>query len=131
MKSQTFEQAEKNYNEKKEELIETMHSEFKGDIDYQGEWDQVAVWFNGFSLCYQNSDMNGAGKGEPHYNNDGANSGLDELKDILKIDDRFNSLIAENEHWENEYLDQLIHDFCNDYAKKHGIADYFNCNKEE
>ena len=129
MKSLTFEEAEKYYNEKKGVLLVELHNRFPGEIDYQAEYDQVAVWFEGFSLCYQNSDMNGAGKGEPHWNNDGANDGLDMLFEILKNDDRFNALIAENEYWSNEYLNQLINDFCDDFAEKHNISDYFECNR--
>ena len=131
MKSLTFEEAEKYYNEKKGVLLVELHNRFPGEIDYQAEYDQVAVWFEGFSLCYQNSDMNGDGEGAPHYDNDGANCGLDELFNILKNDDRFNPLIANEEYWENEYLEELIHDFCKDFAEKHKIADYFACNKEE
>ena len=130
MQSKTFEQAKKFYKDNKEKLIEILHKEFPGQIDYQSEDDQVAIWFNGFSLCYQNSDMNGEGKGAPHYDNDGANCGLDELFDILENDDRFSPLIASEEYWKNEYLEMLIHDFCKDFAKKHKIADYFKCNKD-
>lgn len=131
MKSKTFEQAEKFYNENKEILIATLVEEYPGEIDYQPDCDQVVVWFKSFSLCYQNSDMNGGGKGEPHWNNDGANSGLDELKEILRTDDRFNALVAENEYWENEYLNNFINDFCEYFAEKNKIADYFECNDEE
>jgi len=130
MKSKTFEQAKAYYEEKGGELLQVLHDEYPGNIDHQIDenYDQVAVWFNGFSLCYQDSDMNGGGKGEPHWSNSGADSGIDELKEILKGDERFQPLIAEDEYWCNEYLNDLINDFCVDYAEKHDIAGYFLCN---
>ena len=134
MKSKTYEEAEKFYTSNRNNLIKILHNEFQGKIEYQIDseagWDQVAVWFDGFSLCYQDSDMNGAGKGEPHWNNDGANCGLDNLSGILENDNRFNGLIAENEYWSNEYLQQLINDFCKDFAEKHNITNYFACNQD-
>lgn len=132
MKSKKFEQAEKFYNENKETLLRTLIEENTGSIDYQSEFDQVAVWFGGFSLCYQNSDMNGAGKGKPHWNNDGADSGVDELRDLLAADARFQPLIAEDEYWSNEWLNALVQDFCAEFAEKNSIAEYFaNEEKEE
>jgi hypothetical protein len=130
MESKTFEQAQKFYTDKKETLLNILHTEFKADVDYQADYDQVAVWFDGFSICYQNSDMNGSGKGEPHWNNDGANSGIDELREILKKDERFNPLVALDEYWSNEYLNVFIDDFCADFAEKHGITDLFECNED-
>jgi hypothetical protein len=41
MESKTFEQAEKFYNENKKSLLEILHNEFQGKIDYQSEWDQT------------------------------------------------------------------------------------------
>ncbi len=134
MKSKTFEQAGEFYNTKKSELLQILHDEYPGIIDHQiisENDDQVAVWFNGFVFCYQDSDMNGSGKGEPHWSNPGADSGLDELKQILKKDERFQPLIAEDEYWCNEYLNDLINDFCYAYAEKHDIAAYFLCNNNE
>lgn len=130
MKSENFDQAKKFYAENKKAMIALIHDEFHGEIEYQEELDQVAVWFSGFSICYQNSDINGNGKGEPHWNNEGANGGLDELREILKNDDRFNALIAKNECWENEYLNAFISDFCADFAERHKIANMFECNDE-
>lgn len=130
MKSKTFKQAKTYYEEKKSELLQILHDEYQGNIDHQIDenYDQVVVWFNGFSLCYQDSDMNGSRKGEPHWSNPGADSGIDELKEILKDEERFQPLIAEDEYWCNEYLNDFINDFCADYAKKHDIAGYFLCN---
>lgn len=129
MENKTFTEAEKFYNENKDRLVETLLSENEGQIDDQPENDQVAVWFDSFSLCYQNSDMNGGGKGEPHWNNAGADSGLDDLLEILKKDERFQPLIAKDEYWKNEYLRQIIQDFCAEYAERHEIAGYFECNQ--
>ena len=135
MKSQTFEQAEKVYNENKDALIKNIYEMFNSSIDYQEEWDQVAVWFSGiagnFSLCYQNSDMNGESRGEANYDNPGADSGLDELKEILKNDERFQQLIAEEEYWKYEFLEKLISDFCVDFFEKNSIADYFEFPENE
>jgi len=130
MESKTFEQAENFYNKNKNALLKIMHEEFDGTIDHQisENYDQVAVWFGKFAVCYQDSDMNGGSKGEPHFNNDGANDGLDDLKEILKKDERFQPLIAKEEFWKNEFLRQIINDFCRSYAEKHKIADYFKCN---
>ena len=129
MKSETFEQAEKFYRENKDILLEILRKENIGQIDYQTEYDQVAVWFDDFSLCYQSSDMNGGGKGEAHWNNDGADLGVYELRNILKKDERFQPLIAEEEYWKYEYFDLIVNDFCAEYAEKNKIADYFECNK--
>jgi hypothetical protein len=130
MKNQKFAQAKKFYNENKENLLRTLLKEQTGEIDYQSEYDQVAVWFDGFSLCYQNSDMNGAGKGYPHWNNPGADSGVDELRDMLAADARFQPLIAEDESWPNEWLNTLVQDFCAEFEEKNNIAGYF-ANEEE
>jgi hypothetical protein len=129
MESRTFEQAEKFYKENKAALLKIMMDEFKGEIEYQEGFDQVSVWFDNFSLCYQNSDMNGDGRGKAHWDNDGANCGIDELKEILKKDNRFNSLIAKDEYWDEEYLKEIVDDFCAEYSKKHNIEDMFECNK--
>ena len=131
MKSKTMEEAKNYYEENNEMLIKIMFEKFHGRIDNQSEFDQVAVWFDEFSLCYQNSDMNGKNKGEPHWNNDGANDGVDLLKNILSEDERFQRLIAEDEYWKNEYLNILINDFCEDFAEKNKIADYFQYNQIE
>ena len=120
-----MEEAAKFYSENKENLLSIMLNEFKGNIDYQAEWDQVAVWFPGFSLCYQNGDMNGDDKGTPCFNNDGANNGLTELKEILKKDERFQPLVASEEYWKNEYVNEIINDFCIEFAKQNNIASYF------
>lgn len=125
MESSTFEQAEKFYNENKAALLKIMMDEFKGEIEYQEEFDQIAVWFENFSLCYQNGDMAGSRKGEAVWDNEGANSGIDDLKEMLKRDDRFNSLIAKDEYWEDEYLNDLINYFCSEFAKKHNIESMF------
>jgi hypothetical protein len=64
-------------------------------------------------------------RGEAHFDNDGADSGIAKLRDVLKNDDRFTPLIAVDEFWKNEYLNNFIHLFCRDYAKKHHIIDMF------
>lgn len=129
MKSETFEQAEKFYNENKKRLVEILLDENIGQIDYQVEYDQVAVWFDDFALCYQNSDMNGDNIGVPHWNNAGADQGVYDLRNILKKDERFQPLIAKEEYWCNEYLNLIVNDFCAEYAEKNKIDDYFDYNK--
>ena len=124
------EQAEKFYHENKKRLVDILLDENRGQIDYQAEYDQVAVWFDDFVLCYQDSDMNGDNVGAPHWNNNGADFGVYELRNILKKDERFQPLIAEEEYWQYEYFDLIVNDFCADYAEIHKIADYFECNNK-
>lgn len=132
MKSKTFEQAKKFYTENKADLINLLYAEYHGTIDVQ-EMDnggenpdiQVAVWFVGFCICYQSSDMNGNGKGKAHWDNPGADTVFDELTAVLSKDERFQPLIAEEEYHANEYLTDFINDFCRFYAEKHDIESYF------
>jgi len=124
--SNAFEQAKKFYTDNKEVLLNVMLEEFTGSIDFQEEYNQVAVWFDGFVICFQDSDMNGDGKGKAHWDNEGANSGLDDLLDILKLDERFSLLVASDEYWENEYLRTLINDFCSKYAEINDIESMFS-----
>ena len=130
MKSKKIAEAEKFYHENKKRLLDILIDENIGQIDYQVEYDQVAVWFDNFSLCYQDSDMNGDNVGAPHWNNNGADFGVYELRNILKKDERFQPLIAEEEYWQYEYFDLIVNDFCADYAEIHKIADYFECNNK-
>lgn len=125
-KSNSFKDAEIFYNDNKENLLAIMHKEFVGKIDYQSDYDQIAVWFDEFSLCYQNSDMNGGNLGGVNFDNPGANSGLQELESILEKDSRFDALIASDEYHSHECLRELITDFCYDYAEKHNITDYLD-----
>lgn len=132
MKSKTLEQAKKFYTENKTALINLLYAEYPGTIDVQ-EIDngaenpdiQVVVWFSGFAICYQSSDMNGDGKGQAHWDNDGADTVFDELTAMLSRDERFQGLIAEDEYYPNEYLIDFINDFCRYYADKHDIESYF------
>lgn len=120
--SKTFEQAEVFYNENKTQLMSIMFEEFKGEIDYQNEYNQVAVWFNGFSICYQDSDMNGDGKGHAHWDNSGADTVFEELGKILKNDQRFSQLFASDEVHDTYFLNQFINDFCSEFDERNDIA---------
>lgn len=88
---------------------------------------QVAVWAKTFGkpwiICYQNGDMNGDQQGIPIFTNPGANDGLLELRSILEDREEFRHLIDYTTFWEYEALDNLIHDFCEDFAEENKIAD--------
>lgn len=91
---------------------------------------QIAVWLKTFDkdwvICYQNGDMNGAKKGEAIFTNPGANDGLKKCRDILKERPEFSHLIDLDTYWSYEELDQLISDFCKQFAEQHKIADQFD-----
>jgi hypothetical protein len=100
------------------------------DIDVQMENGvQVAVWCKTFgknwSICYQNGDMNGNKKGQAIFTNDGANVGLKELRNILKDRPEFQHLIDLDTYWSYEELDELINEFCAEFAEENSIADHF------
>lgn len=119
--STTFEQAELFYNENKAKLMKIMFSEFDGRIDYQEEYNQVAVWFGGFCICYQDSDMNGNGKGRAHWDNSGADSVFCDLGEILKNDERFSELYASDEVHDDYFIKAFINDFCEEFAERNNI----------
>ncbi|HQZ60354.1 MAG TPA: hypothetical protein PLQ39_11815 [Acinetobacter sp.] len=123
--SSTFEQASKFFEENKDAILELLLEELKGEIEYQSEWNQVAVWFKpeGLILCYQNGDMAGNHKGEACWNNDGANSGVEVLRDLIANDPRFCQLYAEDEYWSYEYVNDMVALFCESFAERNNIED--------
>lgn len=125
MESKTMAEAREFYEKNKNGLLEAMLEEFQGKIDNQPEYGQVVVYFEDFAICYQNGDMNGGRKGEPVWNNPGADDGLAELRELLSKDERFQPLIASEEFWMYEYLEELINNFCEQYAEIHNVAKYF------
>ncbi len=124
--SNTFEQAEKFYNENKDRLVAEFLSEVDGsDLEYQEEFDQVII----FGLCCQPSDMNGNGLGKAHYNNCGADDGFDKLVDLIANDERTQSLIASDEYWSKEYVRCFAHDLANAIIEEFEIESMFDCNQ--
>lgn len=113
-----MEATQKYYTENKERLLNILLEENPGRIDQQAEFDQVAVWFDGFSICYQNGDMNGGHKGQAVW----WNQVEDEPRfvDTIKTDPRFTPLFdSEDEpHWDL-YGRELWDDFCRTYELKH------------
>jgi len=90
---------------------------------------QVVVWCQSFgkswSICFQNGDMNGDGKGIAVWTNDGANSGIDEFRDILIDRAEFQCLIDETTYWKYEALNEFINDFISDYANETNPEKHF------
>ena len=90
---------------------------------------QIAVWCKSFgkdwSICYQNGDTNGDFKGTAVFNNPGADSGLQELRDILAERREFKHLIDENTYHQFWELENFINEFCEDFAETHNLSDYF------
>lgn len=125
MKSKNMEDAKKYFDENHQQLLRLLLTENSGIIEYQKEENQVVVRFDGFALCYQNSSMSGGGKGKAHYNNPGANEGLDELREMLEKRQEFAPLVASAEYHKYEYLNELIYLFCKSYADKNDIVSYF------
>lgn len=124
--SNTFEQAEKFYNENKDRLIGEFLSEVDGsDLEYQAEYDQVII----FGLCCQNSDMNGNGRGTAHYDNDGADQGFDDLVDWIANDERTEPLIATEEFWSKEWARTFAHDLAKAIIERFEIESMFLCNQ--
>lgn len=128
--SQTFDEAKAFFDKNKNSILELLLEELKGEIEYQSEYDQVAVWFKDFSLCYQNGDMNGNKKGQAIWNNDGADSGVKVLRDLIANDPRFSPLYAENEYWSYEYVNDMVALFCDEFAERNSIADMFSDESE-
>ena len=124
--SQTFDEAKAFFDKNNNSILELLLEELKGEIEYQSEYDQVAVWFKEFSLCYQNGDMNGNKKGQAIWNNDGADSGVKVLRDLIANDSRFSPLYAEDEYWSFEYVDETVALFCDEFAERNSIADMFS-----
>jgi len=109
------------------------NSTFEIDPQEIGGDRQVAVWCKTFgqdwSICYQNGDMNGNRRGEAVFTNDGANCGLRELRDTLKNREEFQHLIDNDTYWSFEALDDLINEFCREYAEENNIASYFDADE--
>lgn len=74
--------------------------------------------------------MNGCRKGEAIFTNDGANCGLDELRNILKDRPEFSHLIDLETYWSYEELNELINEYCEEFAIKHNIAEML-CDDDE
>ena len=139
--SKTFEQAEKFFNENKDSLLDIMFNELKEgvsvddqtDYDDDGEliYNQIVLWGNGFDLCCQDSDMNGAGKGNAHYDNSGADSGFDELQDLLINDDRTNALYAEDEFHAKEFIRDFARLIADKLVAHFDVESMFLCNNED
>lgn len=101
------------------------NSIFKIDVQNGRNYTQVAVFCETFgkkwSICYQNGDMNGAHKNKAIFTNDGANEGLLEFRNILKDREEFKILIDLNTYWSYSDLDDLINEFCEEFAEEHEI----------
>lgn len=117
----TFEEAKVFFDNNKNHILHLLLDELKGEIEYQSEWNQVAVWFKDFSLCYQNGDMNGDKKGQAVWNNDGANIGVEVLRDLIANDPRFCPLYAEDKYWSYEYVNDMVALFCDAFAERNNI----------
>ncbi len=102
---------------------------FEIDVQVEPEYTQVAVWLKSFgqdwSICYQNGDMNGDKKGQAIFDNEGANCGLRECRDILKDKPEFAALVDLDTYWSYEDLDELINEFCRKFAVEHEISQNF------
>ena len=107
----------------------------KIDVQVETNYRHVAVWCESFSkkwsICYQDGDMNGDRIGEAVFTNDGANCGLKELRDILKEIPEFQSLIDFDTYWSYEKLDELINEFCRNFAEENNIEIYFESDEIE
>lgn len=123
----TFEQAEHFYNKNKAELLEILFDELVYNVNYQSEYYQVAVWFDGFVICYQDSDMNSDGKGQLHWNYYGADSIFQDLGEILKNDKRFSKLYASDKVHDYHFIIEFMNDFCLEFAKRNDINNMFTC----
>jgi len=117
----------------KEQLKKLITDNTTFDIDLQdlgGGNVQVAVFLNTFSqdwtLCYQNGDMNGDHRGEAIFDNDGADDGLEELREILQNRAEFQHLIDETTFHSHLELDELIYEFCEEFGEKHNLDSYFS-----
>ena len=103
---------------------------FSEDVQiFEDDSVQVAFWCKSFgeswSICFQNGDMNGSHKGTPVWTNDGANSGLDDLLEILIERKEFQCLIDSTAYHKYEVLKEFINDFIADYAEKTSPEKYF------
>ena len=98
-----------------EQLIMLLMLNSSFEVDAQHDRQQVAVWCESFgkkwSICYQNGDMNGNKKGTACFKNDGANEGLDELRDILSDVAEFKHLIDETTYHSHLELEEFIDSF--------------------
>ena len=101
-------------------------------------WKQVYVWCKTFNkhwnIYFQNGSMNGDDIGIGHYNNGGANYGLDrELLDILRERPEFSKYIDPeaydfySQHYE---LNLLINKFVEHIQEKENIDDFFTDEEE-
>lgn len=125
MKSETIEIAQKYLGENRDDLINSLHNELTFTLEDQSDLDQVAVWFENFSICFQNGRTNGTCEGEAIFDNPGSNEeGLDDFRALLENDPRFQPLVSE-EYWDYEILDEFMREFLKDFVKKHKISEYF------
>lgn len=137
--SKTLDQAKKFFDENKSRLLTVMFTELCHGVtvDHQTDYtddgvlcmDQVVLSFEGFSLCCQDSDMNGNGKGKAHYTNCGADSGFDDLIELLVSDERTSKLHASDETHENEYVNDFSYLLCDKLIEHFNVTSYFECNK--
>lgn len=113
------------------ELLALLRANTTTQIEVQVEptYTQVAVWCQSFgkdwSICYQNGDACGGRKGEAVFTNAGADGGLKELRAILEDIPNFKVLIDSETYWSYESLDELINEFCSQFAEENNIARYF------
>ncbi len=131
LNSSTFDVAKVFFDNNKNHILHLLLDELKGEIEYQSEYNQVAVWFKDFSLCYQNGDMNGDKKGQAVWNNEGADSGLKDLRDLIANDPRFAPLYAEDEYWSYKYVDDMVALFCDAFAEENDIKSMIQEDEDE
>jgi hypothetical protein len=124
-------------NEELKNIIKE-NSTFKIETQYVNDNVQVAVWAKTFGkpwgICYQDGDMNGNERGTPIFDNPGADDGLRDLRDILKERAEFQHLIHRDTVWyvcDYEPVDELIREFCEEYAEANKIADIIKEETEE
>jgi len=120
--SKSFDDAEKYFETNKNLLYKLALKKFGvGSIDEQPELEQVVVWFDGFSVCYQNGDMNGSCKGEPAWDNPGADTVFSDFYKIAETDLDFMPLIAPDETHDSYWLREFVNYFCERYADENNI----------
>lgn len=101
--------AEQFYIDHKEAILNELLS-LKYSIEHQ-EYDQIAVWFNDFCICYQN--------GIPICHNVGTDTIYHNVGDILAK--KYPELIDNDLGYSHEYIDLIINEFCEKFAEKHNI----------
>ena len=112
MTTESQQQIKINFENEKENLIRTMRENCKVEMtgwDSEGEFAlcEIEMFGKKASLTLQNGDMNGGRKGQAVWNNEGADSGLDDLLEILKEWGPAKKFIEHEECWKYEYLKEL------------------------